>query len=171
MDFIVGLPESNGFNSILVVVDRLSKMAHYIPTTEEVTSEQVARLFFDKIFKHHGIPDSLVSDRGTQFTSRFSKALCALIGIDQKLSTSFHPQTDGQTERINAVLQQYLRGYVNYQQDNWVELLTMAEFSYNNTISATTGITPFFALYGQHPRYVIKPRPNQKHPEPSALKE
>ena len=171
MDFIVGLPESNGFNSILVVVDRLSKMAHYIPTTEEVTSEQVAKLFFDKIFKHHGIPDSLVSDRGTQFTSRFSKALCALIGIDQKLSTSFHPQTDGQTERINAVLKQYLRGYVNYQQDNWVELLTMAEFSYNNTISATTGITPFFALYGQHSRYVIKPRPNQKLPEPSALKE
>ena len=118
MDFIVGLPESNGFNCILVVVDRLSKMAHYIPTTEEVTSEQVARLFFDKIFKHHGIPDSLVSDRGTQFTSRFSKALCALIGIEQKLSTRFHPQTDSQTEWINVVLEQYLRGYVNYQQDN-----------------------------------------------------
>ena len=83
-------------------------MAHYIPTTEEVTSEQVARLFFDKIFKHHGIPDSLVSDRGTQFMSRFFKALCALIGMDQKLSTSFHLQTDGQTERINAVLEQYL---------------------------------------------------------------
>ena len=160
MDFIVGLPESNGFNSILVVVDRHSKMAHYIPTTEEVTLEQVARLFFDKIFKHHGIPDLLVSDRGTQFTSRFSKALCPLIGIEQKLSTRFHPQTDGQTERINAVLEQYLRGYINYQQRNWVELLTIAEFLYNNTISATTGITPFFALYGQHPRYVIKPRPN-----------
>ena len=91
MDFIVGLPESNGFNSIRVVVDRLSKMAHYIPTPEEVTSEQVARIFFDKIFKHYGILDSLVSNRGTQFKSRFSNALCALIGIDQKLSTSFHP--------------------------------------------------------------------------------
>ena len=82
MDFIVGLPESNGFNSILGVIDRLSQMAYYIPTTEEVTSEQVARLFFDKIFKHHGISYSLVSDRGTQFTSRFCKALYALIGIE-----------------------------------------------------------------------------------------
>ena len=146
-------------------------MAHYIPTTEEVTSEQVARLFFDKIFKHHGIPDSLVSDHGTQFMSRFFKALCALIGMDQKLSTSFHLQTDGQTERINAVLEQYLWGYVNSQQSNWVELWTMTEFSYNNTISATTGIMLFFALYGQHPRYVIKPRQNQKLQEPSPLKE
>ena len=171
MDFIVGLPESNGYNAILVIVDRLSKMAHYIPTTEKVTSEQVARLFFDKVFKHHGIPDSIISDHGTQFTSKFSKALCSLIAINQGLSTSFHPQTDGQTERINAILEQYLRGYINYQQNNWAELLTMAEFSYNNTVSTTTGITPFFALYGQHPRYTIKPRPNQKIPTPEALKE
>ena len=151
MDFIVGLPESNGYNTILVIVDRLSKMAHYILTTEKVTSEQVARLFFDKVFKHHVNPNSIISDQGTQFTSKFSKALCSLIGINQGLSISFHPQTDGQTERTNAILEQYLRGYINYQQNNWAELLTMAEFSYNKTISATTGITPFFALYGQHP--------------------
>ena len=173
VDFIVGLPESNGYNAILVVVGRLSKMAHYIPTTEKVTSEQVARLLFDKVFKHHGIPDSIISDQGTQFTSKFSKALSSLIGINQGLSTSFHPQTDGQTERtnLNTILEQYLRGYINYQQNNWAKLLTIAESSYNNTISATTGITPFFALYGQHPRYMIKPRTNQKIPTLEALKE
>ena len=82
MDFIVGLPELNKDNAILVIVDRLSKMPHYITTTEKVTSEQVARLCFNKVFKHHGIPDSIISDRGTQFTSKFSKALCSLIGIN-----------------------------------------------------------------------------------------
>ena len=171
MDFIVGLRESNEYNAILVIVVRLSKMAYYILTTEKVTSEQVARLFFDKVFKYHGIPDSIISDRGTQFTSKFSKALCSLIGINQGLSTSFHPQTDGQTERTNAILKQYLRGYINYQQKNWAKLLTMAEFLYKNTVLATTGITPFFALYGQHPRYMIKPRPNQKIPTSEARTE
>ena len=105
MDFIVGLPESNGYNAILVVVDRLSKMAHYIPTTEKVTSEQVAQLFFNKVFKHYRILDWIISDYGTQFTSKFSKALCSLIRINKGLSTSCHPQTDDQTERSNAILE------------------------------------------------------------------
>ena len=181
MDFITGLPKSGNrpstadpsasYDAILVVVDRLTKMAHYIPTHEGVTSEEVARLYLDHVFRIHGLPDSIVSDRGTQFTSGFSRALCKLIGISQNLSTSFHPQTDGQTERVNAILEQYLRGYINYQQDNWTEILTMAEFAYNNTISATTGITPFFALYGQHPRYIIKQQPDVKAPTPTILQE
>ena len=93
MDFITGLPESgpNKFNSILVVVDRLTKMAHYIPTHETVTSEQVARLYLDNIFRLHGLPDSIVSDRPTQFTSGLSRALCKLVAISQNISTSFHP--------------------------------------------------------------------------------
>ena len=86
-----------------------------------------------------------------QFTSGFSRALCKLVGITQNVFTSFHLQTNGQTERVNTILDQYLRGYINYQQDNWTEILPMAEFAYNNTLLATTGITPFFALYGQHP--------------------
>ena len=105
LDFITRLPMSNGFDALLVVVDRLSKMAHYIPTTSDVNSKQLAKLFFDNIFRLHGIPDSIVSDRGTQFTSDFTRALAALVGIHQKLSTSFHPQTDGQTERINAIVE------------------------------------------------------------------
>lgn len=107
----------------------------------------------------HGLPDLIFPDRGTQFTSGFSRSLRKLVGITQNLSTAFHPQTDSQTERVNGVLEQYLHGYINYQQDNWVEILTIAEFAYNKTISATTGITPFFALYGQHPRYIIKANP------------
>ena len=131
MDFITGLPESKppgsktsgisnsssntrGFNAILVVVDWLTKMAHYIPTREDTNSEQVARLYFDNIFRLHGLPDSIISDRGTQFTSVFSQTLCKLVVITQNHSTSFHPQTDDQTERVNAILEQYLRGYINY---------------------------------------------------------
>src|SRR5258705_8214543 len=171
LDFITGLPMSNGFDALLVVVDRLSKMAHYIPTTSDVNSKQLAKLFFDNIFRLHGIPDSIVSDRGTQFTSDFTRALAALVGIHQKLSTSFHPQTDGQTERVNALVEQYLRGYCNYQQDNWVELLTMAEFSYNNTMCSSTSLTSFFAMYGEHPRYQVFPNPEIKLPPPAELKQ
>ena len=173
MDFITGLPKSGPqqHDAILVIVDRLIKMAHYIRTHESVTSEGTARVYFDNIFRLHGLPDSLVSDRGTQFTSGSSRALCKLVGITQNLSTSFQPQTDGQTERVNAILEQYLRGYINYQQDNWTEILTMAEFAYNNTVSATTGITPFLALYGQHPRWIIKQNPTTKAPTPAVLEE
>ena len=173
MEFITGLPKSGPqqHDAILVIVDRLTKMAHYIPTHESVTSEGTARLYFDNIFRLHGLPDSLVSDRDTQFTAGFSRALGKLVGITQNLSTSFHPQTDGQTERVNAILEQYLRGYINYQQDNWTEILTMAEFAYNNTVSVTTGITPFFALDGQHPRWIIKRNPATKSPTPAILEE
>ena len=160
MDFITGLPKSRPqqYDAILVIVDHLTKMAHYIPTHESVTSEGTARLYFDNILRLHGLPDSLVSACGTQFTAGFSRALGKVVGITQNLSTSFHPQTDGQIERVNAILE-YLRGYINYQQDNWTQILTMAEFAYNNTVLAPTGITPFFALYGQHPRWIIKYNP------------
>ena len=96
---------SNSFNALLVVVDCLSKMAHYIPTTFDFNSKQLAKLFFNNIFRLHGISDSIVSDWGTQFTSDFTRALVALVGIHPKLSTSFHPQTDGQTECINAIVE------------------------------------------------------------------
>src|SRR5690606_7078324 len=154
MDFIVKLPNSEGFDAIYVVVDRLTKMAHFIPTTSDVDAEGTARLFRDNIFRLHGLPRSLVSDRGTQFVNRFTKDLCKLLHIKQKLSTAYHPETDGQTERINQVLEQYLRGYCSYLQDDWIDWLTMAEFTYNNTISAGVGnVTPFFANYGYHPRF------------------
>ena len=153
MDFITRLPKSGPqqHDAILVIVDRLTKMADYIPTHKSITSEGTVRLYFDNIFRLHGLPDSLVSDCVTQFTSGFSRAFCKLVGITQNLSTSFHPQTDGQTERVNGISEQYLRRYINYQQDNWMKIFTIDEFAYNNTVSVTTGIKPFFALYGQHP--------------------
>jgi len=118
-------------------------MAHYIPTTTEVNLKGIARRFLDNIFRLHGLPDSIVSHHGTQFVSSFTCALTDLLGIQQKISMAFHSQNDGQTERVNAIVEQYLREYCNYQQDNWSELVSMAEFSYNNTLSATLGITPF----------------------------
>ena len=105
MDFITGIPESNEYNAILVVVDRLTKMAHYIPTHEDTNSEKVARLYFDNIFHFHGLLDSIISDWGTTFISGFCCTLCNLIGVSQNLSTSFHSQTDGQTEWINVILE------------------------------------------------------------------
>jgi transposase InsO family protein len=126
------LPKSGGADAILVVVDRLSKMAHFIPTNETITAKDLAKIYFDNIFKIHGLPADITSDRGSLFTSHFWEGLCACLNTKQNLSTAFHPQTDGQTERVNGILEQYLRAYCNYQQDNWRDLLTMAEFSYNN---------------------------------------
>ena len=153
MDFIVDLPPSKGFDSIFVVVDRLTKMAHFVPCDKTVTGEETARLFIDNIYKYHGFPDDIISDRGTQFTSRFWQALFKILKVKIKLSSAYHPQTDGQTERINQVLEQYLRCTINYHQDNWAELLSLAEFAYNNTIQGSTQQTPFFANYGYHPRF------------------
>ena len=105
MDFITGLPTSDGFNAIWVVVDRLSKMAHYIPCKTDLDAEGLARLFIDNIFRLHGLPTSIVSDRGSVFTSKFWKWVALQLQIKRDLSTAFHPQTDGQTERINAILE------------------------------------------------------------------
>ena len=105
MDFITALPELNGYNSILLVVDRLTKMAYYIPTCEDTNSEIVAHLYFDNIFHLYGLSDSIISNLGTQFTSTFCYALCKLVGISQNYSTIFYSQTDGQTERVSAILE------------------------------------------------------------------
>ncbi|KAL5612528.1 uncharacterized protein BROUX77_002684 [Berkeleyomyces rouxiae] len=152
LDFITGLPVSNSFDMILVVVDRLSKMAHFIPCDSSLDAAGFAKLYLSAVYRLHGLPLDIVSDRGSLFTSAFSKALAKLLGIKQNLSTAFHPQTDGQTERVNSILEQYLRGYTNYRQDNWADLLPLAEFSYNDSESSSTMLTPFFANHGFHPR-------------------
>ena len=153
MDIMTGLPQSNRYDALLVVVDRLSKMAHYLHTTCNVNSKGVAKLYVNSVFRLHSIPDLIACDRGTQFASVLPRALCKLASMQHKMSISYHAQTDGQTERVNSVVEQYLREYCNYQLDNLAELLTMSEFAYNNTISMSTGITPFYAMYGDHPRY------------------
>ncbi|KAH0603597.1 uncharacterized protein H6S33_007256, partial [Morchella sextelata] len=155
MDFVTGLPESEGYDAIMVVVDRLTKMRHLLPCNTTVNSEDVTQLYLRNIWKLHGLPTHVTSGRGTQFTDKFWKALCKHLDIEARMSTAFHPQTDGQTERLNAVMEQYLRGYVSYQQDDWVKWLPMAEFSANNQVSASTKATPFFANYGFHPRFTV----------------
>jgi hypothetical protein len=156
MDFITQLPDSKGFTAILVVVDRLTKMAHFIPTTNEIDANSTVSLLMSRVVSAHGLPDDIVSDRDKTLTAHFTQAFMASLGITQNLSTAFHPQTDGQTERTNATLEQYLRCFSNYQQDDWSDLLPMAEFCYNNTVHASTNQTPFFALHGYHPRFNVK---------------
>ena len=133
MDFMTHLQESKGFDSIMVVVDRVSKMAHFVPTRDTAMTQEVGQLYFDKVVKHHGMQKSIILDRDPKFTSRFWHALWKKLGTELKMSTAFWPQTDGQTERVNLVLQEYLRNYVNADQTDWVDHISMAKFSYNNT--------------------------------------
>lgn len=116
LDLITGLPTSSSFDAVLVVVDRLTKMAHFVPCNSNLNSQTFARLYRDSIFRLHGLPESVVSDRGSIFTSSFTMELSKILSIRTRLSTAFHPQTDGQTERVNSILEQYLRGYISYQQ-------------------------------------------------------
>jgi transposase InsO family protein len=156
LDFIEGLPESNGFDSIMVVVDRLTKYAILAPTHKTVTAAQTATLFQQHVIKRFGCPDNLVTDRGRQFISAVWRQFAKAMGAQHFCSTAYHPQTDGQTERVNQVLEHYLRAYCNYGQNNWADLLHMAEFVYNNAVHTTIGVSPFFACYGWHPKAHIE---------------
>ncbi|SOV07457.1 uncharacterized protein UDID_18912 [Ustilago sp. UG-2017a] len=153
MDLIEQLPPSSDFTAILIVVDRLTKMAIFVPTTNELDAPKLAKLFLHHVYSKHGLPTSIMSDRGSEFTSHFWRSLSALLGIGNHFSSAYHPQSDGQTERVNQVLEQYLRGYSNHLQTDWSDLLPLAEFSYNNAEHASTQLTPFFANYGYHPRF------------------
>ena len=155
MDFITDLPLSKGFDTILTVVDRFTKMAHFLPCVKSISSQETADLIMREVFRHHGLPDNIISDRGPQFISHFWKHLWAGLKISCKLSSAYHPQTDGQTERTNQTLEQYLRCFISYQQDDWSNILHLAEFAYNNTVHSSTKVTPFFAYTGNHPRWCI----------------
>ena len=157
MDFIETLPTSSGSDSILVIVDRLTKQAIFIPTTIHCTSEDLAVIFIMHVFSKHGVPEHVTSDRGSEFVSRFFRSLGKALDMKLHFTSGYHPEGDGQTERTNQTLEQYLRIFCNYQQDNWYTLLPLAEFTYNNTPSATTGISPFFANKGYHPNLTIHP--------------
>ena len=155
MDFIVELPESARMTTIFVVVDRFTKMVHFVPTEGLSTAEETAEIFINHILRLHGIPTEIVSDRGPQFVSRFWKRMLHLMKIKPCLSSGYHPQTDGQTERMNQTLEQYLRSFVSHHQDDWCALLPLAEFACNNTVNASTKLTPFFALTASHPRFEL----------------
>jgi hypothetical protein len=164
MDFVTGLPSCANpdggpdLDAILVVIDRYSKMVRYIACSQTIDSPQLARLLWDKVFSLFGTPDGIVSDRGPVFTSHFWSALCFHLYTRQRLSTAFHPQTDGQTERQNQVLEHYLRAYCNTRKDDWPSKLCFAEFTYNTTKHSATKTTPFYAVYHYEPQLPWNPK-------------
>jgi hypothetical protein len=152
LDFITQLPKTkSGHTAIMVFVDRFSKMVHFVPTVTKVKAEQCTRLFVHHIFRLHGVPRELVSDRDTRFTSHFWAEVMARIGSKRCMSTAFHPQSDGQTERANRVLEDMIRHYVSIEQDDWDECLDAVEFAVNNSYQESIQNTPFMLNYGQHP--------------------
>jgi hypothetical protein len=157
VDFVVELPKSHSFDTIMVVVDTLGKLAHFIPTHTTVTAEGTASLFLKEVWKHHGTPLCVVSDRGPQFIAQFTRELYRLLGIKLVTSTAYHPQTDGQTEQVNQEMELFLRMFTNQRQDNWDELLPMGEFAYNNHVHSSSQQTPFMVDTSRHPRMGFKP--------------
>ena len=157
MDLIEQLPNSDGYSAILVVVDRLSKQAIFIPTHDTLTAPELADLFVTHVFSKHGVPSHVTSDRGSEFVSHFFRSLGKALDMRLHFTSGYHPEGDGQTERVNQTLEQYLRIYCNYQQDNWSRLLPLAEFAYNNAPNVTTGVSPFFANKGYNPAISVYP--------------
>jgi len=156
VDFITKLPTVVGKDVILVVCDRLSKMTHFVATMEETIAEGLARLCRDNVWRLHGLPESVVSDRRPQFaaelTKELTKELNRMLGIKTKLLTAFHSQTDRQTECMNQELEQYLQFFVDHRQKDWPEWLASVEFAINNKVHSTTKVSLFMANYGRELR-------------------
>ena len=157
MDFITKLPLSEEpstgifYDSIMVIVDRLTKFSYYLPYREATDAEELAYIFYRNIVSIHGLPTEILSDRGPTFAAKFWQALTALLGLNHRLTTAFRPQVDGQTERMNQVLEQYLRCYINHEQNNWVEKLPCAQLAYNTAYNESTRLTPAYANFGFTP--------------------
>jgi transposase InsO family protein len=153
LDFVEGLPCSGGYNCILVVVDKMTRYAHFLPLAHPFTSFQVAKVYLDNVFKLHGMPVALVSDRDKVFTTQLWRELFGLSHTQLRMSSAYHPQTDGQTERVNQCMETYLRCFVATCPTKWIQWLTLAEFWYNTSYHSALGKTPFEALYNHAPRY------------------
>src|SRR5258707_964667 len=151
------LPDSKGYNAILVVVDHLSKWIHTIPTVTSLDSAGVARLFLEHVWHHHRLLEEVISDHSPAFISNFSCELAALLRVKLTPSTSYHPQTDGQMEHVNQEIEAYLCVFVSHQLDNWADWLPLAEFAYNNKVHSATHQTPFKLDARQHPHLGVEP--------------
>jgi len=155
MDFVTDLSYFKGYNQCWVIVDRFTKMAHFIPNKNRKAKE-LALIFVREVWRLHGLPKGVVSDRDTVFLSSFCSEVMRLLEVKLDKSLAYHPQTDVQTERVNQILEHYPRTYCMWDQDDWVDLLPFAEFCYNNTFHAVIKQTPFFAAYHHHPENNFK---------------
>lgn len=153
MDFIEGLPKSETYDVILVIVDRLTKYAHFLPLRHSFTATQVAKSFLDNVMKLHGVPKSIISNRDKVFTSHFWRELFQAVGTKLHYSTVYHPQMDGQTKRVNQCMEMYLRCVVHNFPRKWKAWLSMAEFWYNLSFHSSLRCSPFKALYGMEPNF------------------
>ena len=157
MDLIEQLPTSGEYDCILVIVDRSSKQVILIPCDVHLNSPQLARLFLIHVFSKHGVPSHVTSDRGREFVSAFFRSLAELLDMKLHFTSGWHPSADGQTERMNQTVEQYIRIFCSYQQDDWDKLLPLAEFALNNAPNASTGISPFYANKGYNPAITVHP--------------
>ena len=160
MDFIEKLPSFSKFDTILIIVDQLTKQAIFISAHDTITSVDLTHLFVLHVFSKHGISSYVTSNRGSEFVSNFFRSLGTALDMRLHFTLGYHSEGDGQTECMNQTLEQYLRVYYNYQQNNQSELLSLVEFAYNNTPSATTSVSPFFANKGYHLNIIVHPECN-----------
>ena len=152
LDLITALPKTqSGHDAILTLVDTVSKMAHFIPTTTTVTAEGVVSLLADRLVRYHGLPQALISDRDPRFTSEVWELFCKRFLINRRLSSAWHPESDGQTERVHRTIEQVLRTYLQSDESAWEDLLPAAELAYNCTTHNSTGLTPFEVMIGENP--------------------
>ena len=153
IDFVIGMPEENGMNSICTVVDKATKMCHFIPCSNMIIARETAKLYWQHVGRLHSIPSVIISDKDAWFTSKFWQELWRLLGTDLWMGSGFHPKSSGQMERFNQLLEQTLRCTVHQYSEakRWTEVLPVVEFAINNTPNRTTGYTTFFLNYGYHP--------------------
>jgi transposase InsO family protein len=158
VDFIVEQPESHGYDTIMNVIDSITKCAHFIAMHTTITAKGTACLYLREVWKHHETPQVVLWDRGSQFTARFTCELYKLLGIELATSMAYHPQTDGQTECVNQELEGYLHIFTSRRQDDWDDLLPLGEFSHNNNVHSSTQQTPFMVDTRRHPCMGFEPQ-------------
>ena len=152
MDLIGELPESQGYNMIYVIICKLTKYAIILPFRSTYGEKQTAKLFFDNVVCHFGLPIQIISDRDTRWRNDFWKEVCMLLGSKRALTTAYHPQADGQSEILNQTLEVAIRAYINKEKNNWIDLLPSITFAYNNTPHTSTKYSPAWLLMGYQPR-------------------